>query len=102
MPITKIIEEIANSNKTLVSSHLADLSQISATDMPVFKKTWAEINTERRRQIMTRLSELAKDNVELNFDLIFRYTLSDTDVQVRISAIEGLWVSLRCWLSVEK
>ena len=91
MPITKIIEEIANSKKALVSSHLADLSQISATDMLVFKKTWAVINTERRRQIMTRLGELAKDNVELNFDLIFRHALADSDTQIRITAIEGLW-----------
>jgi HEAT repeat protein len=91
MPITKLIEEIANSDKPLVASHLTDLSQITATDMAIFKRAWTTINTERRRQIITRLGELVKDNVELNFDLIFRHALADSDTQIRISAIEGLW-----------
>ncbi len=91
MPITKIIEEIANSKKMLVSSHLADLSQVTTTDMLIFKKAWRNIDLERRRQIITRLGELAKDNVELNFDLIFRHALADSDTQIRITAIEGLW-----------
>jgi HEAT repeat protein len=91
MTITKLIEEIANSDKPLVSTHLTDLSQITATDMAIFKRTWTTINTERRRQITARLGELVKDNVELNFDLIFRHALADSDTQIRISAIEGLW-----------
>jgi HEAT repeat protein len=91
MPVTKLIEEIANSDKPLVASHLTDLSQITATDMAIFKRAWTTIATERRRQIMTRLGDLSKDNVELNFDLVFRHALADSDTQVRISAIEGLW-----------
>ncbi len=89
--IKNIIEEIANTDKPLVSSHLADLSQMTITDMPVLKRIWGTINIERRRQIISRMAELTKDNVELNFDLVFKHGLSDPDTEVRAGAIDGLW-----------
>jgi HEAT repeat protein len=91
MVISKIIEEIKNTEKPLLSSHLIDLSQMTANDFGVFRKAWSEIVVQRRRQIITRLAELVKDNVELNFDLIYKHGLYDSDVQVRAGSIEGLW-----------
>jgi HEAT repeat protein len=89
--IENIIKEIANTDKPLVSSHLADLSQITVTDLPALKKSWRTIEATRRRQIISRIAELAKDNVELNFDLVFKNGLSDPDAEVRTGAIDGLW-----------
>jgi HEAT repeat protein len=89
--IHNLINEIADNDRKLTSSHLADLSQMSMSDLPVFKKTWGMINITRRRQIISQLTELVKDNVELNFDLIFRHGLSDPDDEVRATAIDGLW-----------
>lgn len=40
---------------------------------------------------MNRLVELAEDNFEFNFDLIFKSCLKDQDAAVRSKAIEGLW-----------
>ena len=91
MQIRNLITEITDKNKTLTSSHLADFSQMTETDMPEFKRAWGTIETTRRRQIITRLGELSKDNVELNFDLIYIHGLSDTDAEVRAGAIDGLW-----------
>ncbi|HEX9896909.1 MAG TPA: HEAT repeat domain-containing protein [Dehalococcoidales bacterium] len=90
MPIKNLIEEIANTDKPLMSSHLADLSQMTIADMPILKRIWGTIETTRRRQIISRLTELAKDNVELNFDLIFKHGLSDPDAEVRVGVIDGL------------
>lgn len=89
--IQNLIEEIANSDKPLISSYLADLSQITVTDLPVLKRIWVTIETTRRRQIISRMAELTKDNVELNFDLVFKHGLSDSDAEVRAGAIDGLW-----------
>jgi len=89
--IKNLIEKIANTDKPLMSSHLADLSQITVSDMPVLKRIWGTIDTTRRRQIISRMVELTKDNVELNFDLVFKHGLSDTDAEVRAGAIDGLW-----------
>ncbi len=37
--------------------------------------------------------KLTEDNLELNFDSIFKYCLKDQDAEVRSKAIEGLWES---------
>lgn len=73
-----------------MNSHLADLSQMTSADLALLKQVWLNIEADRRRQIVSRLSELAKDNVELNFNLIFKYCLRDPDVKVKSQAIEGL------------
>jgi HEAT repeat protein len=89
--IRKLIDEIADKNKILTSSSLADLSQMTTADLPYFERAWGTIDTTRRRQIISRLVELAKDNAELNFDLIYKHGLSDTDAAVKAGAIDGLW-----------
>lgn len=86
-----LIKEIADSEKPLVNSHLADLSRLTAPDMLLLKSVWKSIDVKRRRQIVTRLAELAKDSVELTFDLVSKYALSDPDAEVRTAAIDGLW-----------
>jgi len=45
----------------------------------------------RRRDIIKRLTELAEDNVELNFNPIFKHCLRDSDPEIRTLAMEGLW-----------
>lgn len=91
MSIQNLINEIADKDTKLTSSHLADLSQMTVVELSIFKKAWDTINTTRRRKIISQLTELTKDNVELNFDLIFKHALSDPDAEVRASAIDGLW-----------
>jgi HEAT repeat protein len=89
--IKRIFDDIGNTDKSLVSSQLADLSQATPADIPSFKTLWVTIEAQRRRQVVNRLIDLARDNVELNFDIIFRFLLSDSDADVRMAAIDGLW-----------
>ncbi|MBI4303518.1 MAG: HEAT repeat domain-containing protein [Chloroflexi bacterium] len=90
LPIEKTIVELSSCD-TLLSSRLAKLSHLSAAEMMVFMGAWGDIATKRRREIIDRLVEMAEDNVELNFDCIFKYCLKDQDDEVRSQAIEGLW-----------
>ncbi|MBM2825552.1 MAG: hypothetical protein HW402_1216 [Dehalococcoidales bacterium] len=90
LPVEKVIVELSSSD-TLLNSRLATLSHLSAPEMLVFKGAWGDIETKRRREIIGRLVEMAEDNVELNFDCIFKYCLKDQDDEVRSKAIEGLW-----------
>jgi HEAT repeat protein len=46
---------------------------------------------DRRRRVLSELTELAEDNVELNFDAVFRAALTDGDAEVRRVAVRGLW-----------
>jgi len=61
--------------------------------MPAFKTAWRKTAVARRREVITRLVEMARDTVELDFDIILRYCLSDPDAEVRVQAIDGLWES---------
>jgi HEAT repeat protein len=91
MNIKKIIDEVTQSGKPLVSTHLADLAQLTPANVPVLKAAWTAMPAARRRQVVIRLVELARDNVEFNFDIVFRFCLTDADADVRTTAIDGLW-----------
>ena len=93
MSIEEIIADIGSSDKTLLNSRLTELSALSSEELELFKQAWLAIEPKRRRQIISRLVELARDNLEYNFDGIFKNCLGDQDANVRSEAIEGLWES---------
>ncbi|MFC1903150.1 HEAT repeat domain-containing protein [Chloroflexota bacterium] len=90
LPVEETIDHL-DSDKPLLRSKLVDLSNLSKEEMGIFKQRWATIETERRRQIVYRLVELAEDNAGLNFDSILVSCLKDSDTEVRSKAIDGLW-----------
>ena len=90
LPIEEIITDLADSDRPLLNSSLADLSNIIPEELSFLKEVWPTIKPERRRQIVSRLVELAEDNFELDFDSTFKNCLSDHDAEVRSKAIEGL------------
>lgn len=85
------IAHLANSSEPLLNTRLTELTGLNQAELELLKSSWATIETERRRQIVSRLVELAEDDIELNFDGIFKYCLKDQDEDVRTLAIEGLW-----------
>ena len=91
MFVKEIITEMADISKPLVNTHLADLTQLSPANIKVFTQVWKTIELKRRREIINRLTELATDNFELNFDSIYINCLTDPDTDVRSAAINGLW-----------
>jgi len=93
LPIEETIAELGNSDKPLLNSKLAELSNLNAEELALFEQAWATIEPNRQGQIMYRLVELAEDNFELDFDSIFKGRLKDQDAEVRSKAIEGLWES---------
>ena len=85
------LAEIADSNKPLVVSKLAELSALSPDELRLFLDAWAKMDAERRREIAGHLVELAEENVLLDFDDIFAACLDDADEPVRLRCIDGLW-----------
>ena len=92
-PIEAALDHLANTDEPLLSSKLADLSNLSPEEVKLFEQAWAAIEPERQRQVMYRLVELAEDNAQLDFDSIYRSRLNDQDTEVRSKAVEGLWES---------
>jgi HEAT repeat protein len=89
--IIQAISDLADNEKTLLNSALADLSNLNAADLTHLNRIWPTIALERRRKIINRLVDLAEENFELNFDSILKSCLKDPDTEVRVKAIEGLW-----------
>jgi HEAT repeat protein len=84
-----------SSGGTVKSSDIADLTELDPEELGVFRKIWPGLGDAQREQVMARLVEIAEENVELNFDDIFRFCLSDANAEVRKLAIEGLWENER-------
>jgi len=91
LSIEEIITDLVNSNHPLSSTSLAELTNLSSPELKLLEQAWAAIEPKRRQQIIKRLVEIANDNVEFNFDDIFKNCLKDQDAEVRNEAIEGLW-----------
>jgi HEAT repeat protein len=89
--IEDYLAELKDLDRPLVSSGLARLSNLSPNELILFLEAWSFTGTERRRDIVSRLAELAEENTSLNFDDVFLACLNDADDAVKVSAMEGLW-----------
>ncbi|MFQ6019413.1 MAG: HEAT repeat domain-containing protein, partial [Dehalococcoidia bacterium] len=67
------------------------LSHLTSEQGDDFRTVWRAIDARRRRQVVGQLVDLAEDNVDLNFDVVFLVCLEDSDSQVRLNAVRGLW-----------
>jgi len=85
------LTDLEDEGQPLRATRLVDLSHLADEEEKAFLDAWPRIRAERRRQVVCQLVELAEDNVELNFDVIFLACLSDADPEVRVDAIRGLW-----------
>jgi len=79
------------SDSDLSDSDLAELSGLHTEQLAQFEQAYGATETEQRRRIVGHLVKLADENIELNFNTIFKNRLTDPDAEVRRQAIEGLW-----------
>jgi len=91
LPIEDIITDLCNSDQRLLDVRLTELSNLNPEELRSFEQLWPTVELKRRREIVSRLVELAENNFELNFDSVFKNCLTDQDAEVRSRAIEGLW-----------
>ena len=91
MSLEDYLVELADPSTPLAAARLVNLSNLVPDEASAFEEAWRGTDVQRRRQVVRQLIELAEDNVELNFDAVFRMSLSDSDAEVRRSAIRGLW-----------
>ncbi len=88
--VGNIIAHLAG-DTTLRHTLLVELSNMTPDETVLFKHEWPKVPVARRREVATRLVELAEDSAELTFNSVFRAFLRDEDAEVRETAIEGLW-----------
>lgn len=100
MGFEEYLEELADASRQIRASRLTRLSHLTGEQREVFSHSWPGIDAKRRQQVVGQLADLAKDNVDLNFDAVFFICLEDEDASVRLAAIRGLWEYEGCDLIV--
>ena len=91
MTLERYFEELAQGDEALRHSRLVRLSGLDSTEMEHLRHWWPSMPADRRREMMSRLVTLAEDDVDLDFDAVFRHSLEDEDPVVRERALSGLW-----------
>ena len=91
VPVENYLPELVDSSAPLAVARLVNLSSLTPEEVPAFEEAWRGVDARRRRRVVRELIELAEDNVELDFDAVFRVGLSDSDAEVRRFGIRGLW-----------
>jgi HEAT repeat protein len=85
------LAELAAISVRLKTADLARLSGLNAEQAELLAAAWPRIDVSRRREIVQELQDLAEDNVEFDFDAVFLRGLEDSDAEVRLASIRGLW-----------
>ena len=79
------------SDAALGTEALWALSGATRTQAREFARVWDTLPVERRRRAAEQMVELAEQNIEVDFNILFRHLLDDPDAHVRVNGIEGLW-----------
>lgn len=88
---TDVLDALLDAMSDVSLSGLADLTDLDDEEARELSKRWGEIGVARRRWMVRELTDLAEDNVELNFDRVYFGGLTDGDAEVRQESIRGLW-----------
>jgi HEAT repeat protein len=83
--------KITDAEQPFALSTLYILSNLESEHQQEFEQRWLQTALERRRRVAGSLSELAEEDIELDFSSIFYFLLKDSDAQIRTNALEGLW-----------
>lgn len=91
MQIGEYLDELADGSKKLRVGGLQRLSKLDGEERKQFDAYWPGIDVRRRRRVVQELIDLAEDDVELEFDVVFIRGLDDDDAEVRLESVRGLW-----------
>ncbi|MEE8443591.1 MAG: HEAT repeat domain-containing protein [Dehalococcoidia bacterium] len=91
MTLEHSLQELAQSDGSPKHILLVQLSGLNDQEFEQFRSWWPSISSEHRQKLMGLLVSVAEDNVDLDFNPIFRHCLSDDNPDVRDRAVSGLW-----------
>jgi HEAT repeat protein len=85
------LADLSNPSKRLAATQLVNFSELDEIEGARFEEAWGEIEAGRRLNIVSELTELAADNVDLNFDAVYKLALRDEEALIRAAAMHGLY-----------
>ena len=91
MTFESTLHEIADPSQRPSAQQLVNLSNLDREEARELAEAWPAIEAPKRLSLITNLIDLAEDNVELNFDAVFKTALRDAEADVRAAAVRGLY-----------
>ena len=91
MTVEQYLNALTDNERPLRNTDLMSLSDMSAEGLELLRDVWPDVDAERRADVLRRLIELSEENLDADFNDIFRFCLSDENPEVKAKAIEGLW-----------
>ena len=91
MSLESFLETLVDPSVEVATSEFIEISDLSPEELGLFARTWFSVPVERQRWIVSKMTELAEDNPELDFCAVFKMCLKDGDEMVLETAMEGLW-----------
>jgi HEAT repeat protein len=88
--IERCLERLAEGTKPLRSDVLV-LSGLSHDEGLSLREVWPSLTSERRRIVVTLAGEIAEEDIMADFSALFKVAIHDSDANVRVLAIQGLW-----------
>ena len=84
------LKPLADPDQRPSATDLAKLSDLDPEDSVDLTELWPDLLPSRRIAMISDLTDLAQDNVDLNFDIVYMGALQDEDGLVRAAALRGL------------
>ena len=89
--LNTLLKNLADDDKPLSIPKLYMLSGLEKPDVDRVRAAWPSISGDRRLAVVRHLADITEANFEVDFGSIFRIGLTDSEPQVRVAAIDGLW-----------
>ncbi len=86
-----LLETLGDPARSLSDARLQSLSDLDSPRLDIFKRAWADWPPARKVEVLKHLGQLADEDIELDFDRIYRLALDDDAAVARSQAIVNLW-----------
>ena len=84
------LADLGDPAKQPSATQLVNFSELDDIELARFAEAWPDFDATRRLRVLTELADLAADNVDLNFDAIYKIALRDEEPELRGAALRGL------------
>lgn len=87
----EFLTSLANLDEPIPLDQIKLLSDLDQGQLTALAEIWPEISTSRRAVLLEHCGKLADENIELLFEALNRFALSDPSTNVRTRAVKNLW-----------
>lgn len=91
MSFESTLDDLGDPAKRITSEQLTSLSSLDDDERRRLSALWPEMQLSRRLNVLNAMIDMAQDNVELNFDAVFKLALTDESQEVRGTGLRGLY-----------